>query len=228
MFSFLSILEFTLLNCPFLYLRSRLLSLKGLKHWLCLGCVILHIVTGLCTHYTNKTNRKYATNTHSNTKAIQKVKNVRAYSPRTCSVAADHWFMLLSVMLKSCLKQLYVGTCHVVSAKIAVAMAAPIENPADCEVRGFIRFLQADDILGYLAEEASFRLELFCFTTVHVRILPGRHKPFCVGNYIGTSSSILLTVRTWHRRTFSCFQNWRSTLLVNALKIMKTWSVLVE
>ena len=34
-------------------------------------------------------------------------------------------------------------------------MAVPIENPADCEVRGFVRFLQTDEILGYLAEEAS-------------------------------------------------------------------------
>ena len=49
-----------------------------------------------------------------------------------------------------------------VSAEIAVAMAVPIENPADCEVRGVIRFLQADEILGYLAEEATSRLELFC------------------------------------------------------------------
>ena len=55
--------------------------------------------------------------------------------------------------------QLYVGSCHVVSAKIAVALAMPIENPADCELRGVIRFLQGDDILGYLAEEASSRVE---------------------------------------------------------------------
>ena len=34
------------------------------------------------------------------------------------------------------------------------------------------------------------------------------------------------TVRTWHRRTFSCFQKWRSTLLVKALEIMKTWRML--
>ena len=40
-----------------------------------------------------------------------------------------------------------------ISADIAVAMAVPIETPADCEVRGVIRFLQADEILGYLAEE---------------------------------------------------------------------------
>ena len=53
--------------------------------------------------------------------------------------------------------QLYVGPYHVVSGEIAVAMAVPIENPADCEVRGVIRFLQADEILGYLAKEASSR-----------------------------------------------------------------------
>ena len=41
--------------------------------------------------------------------------------------------------------QLSVGPCHVVSAEIAVAMAVPIENPADCEVRG-ISFLQAESI----------------------------------------------------------------------------------
>ena len=45
-----------------------------------------------------------------------------------------------------------------VSAEIAVAMAVPIENPANCEVRGVIRFLQTDEILGYLAEEASSRV----------------------------------------------------------------------
>ena len=43
--------------------------------------------------------------------------------------------------------QLYVGPCHVVSAEIAVVMAVPIENPADCEVRGVNSFLQADEIL---------------------------------------------------------------------------------
>ena len=44
--------------------------------------------------------------------------------------------------------QLYVGSCHVVSAEIAVAMAVPSENPADCEMRGVIRFLLPDEILG--------------------------------------------------------------------------------
>ena len=126
-------------------------------------------------------------------------------------------------MLKGCLMQLYVGPYQVVSAEIAVAMAVPIENPAYCEVRGVIRFLQADEILGYLNENASSRVELFCCTTMHVRILPGRHKPCCVSNSIGTSSSILRTVGTWHRRSFSCFQKLRSTLLVNASQMMNTW-----
>ena len=46
-----------------------------------------------------------------------------------------------------------------VSAEIALAMVVPIENPADREVRGVIRFLQADVILGYLAEETTSRVE---------------------------------------------------------------------
>ena len=54
-----------------------------------------------------------------------------------------------------------------VSAEIAVAMAVPIDNPADCEVRGVIRFLQADEILGYLAEEASSRVKSFCCTAAY-------------------------------------------------------------
>ena len=118
--------------------------------------------------------------------------------------------------------QLYVGSCHVIglSAEVAVAIAVPIENPTDCEVPSVIRFLQAEGILRYLDEETSSRVELFRCTTVHVRILPGRHKPCCMSNSIGTSSSILRTIRTWHRRTFSCFQKW-STLLVNASQLMK-------
>ena len=43
-------------------------------------------------------------------------------------------------------------TFHVVSAEIAVSMTVPIGNPADCEVRGVIRFLQADEILSYVFE----------------------------------------------------------------------------
>ena len=87
--------------------------------------------------------------------------------------------------------KLYVGPCHGVSAEITVAMAASTENPTVCEAQGVIHFLEADEILGYLAEEASSRVELFCCTTMHVRILPGRYKPCCVSNSIGTSSSIL-------------------------------------
>ena len=54
---------------------------------------------------------------------------------------------------------------------------------ADWESRwlwGVIRFQQADEILGYLSEEASSRVEVFRCTTMHVRILPGIHKPCCV------------------------------------------------
>ena len=105
-------------------------------------------------------------------KAIQKVKTVCAYSPRTCFVAADHRFLVLC-HVENCLMQLYVGTFHVVSAEIAVIMTVPIENPADCEERCVIRFKQADEISDHLAEEASSRVELLCCTTMHVRILPG-------------------------------------------------------
>ena len=59
-----------------------------------------------------------------------------------------------------------------------------------------------------------------------LRILPNRHKPWCVSNSIGTSSSFHRIVRTWHRWTFSCFQKWRSTLLVNVQQMMKTWRML--
>ena len=101
--------------------------------------------------------------------------------------------------------KLYVGRYHMESAEIAVAMAVPIENPADCEVWGVIRFVQADEILDYLAEEASSHVELFCCTTMHVHILPARQKPSCVSNSIGTSLSILRTVQTWHRLIFFLF-----------------------
>ena len=42
-----------------------------------------------------------------------------------------------------------------VSAEIAVATAMPIENTADCEVRGVIHFLQTDEILGYLSRRSK-------------------------------------------------------------------------
>ena len=98
-------------------------------------------------------------------------------------------------MLKSCLVQLYVEHCHVVSAEIAVDMTVPINNLADCQVRDVILFLKANEILGYIAEEASSRVKLFCCTIMPVRILPSRHKSCCVNNFIGTSLSILRTVR---------------------------------
>ena len=70
--------------------------------------------------------------------------------------------------------QLHVGPCHMVSAERAIAMAVPTENPVDFEERGVISFLQSDEILGNLAEEASSRVELFSRMTMHDRILPGR------------------------------------------------------
>ena len=45
---------------------------------------------------------------------------------------------------ENCFMQLYVGPCHVVSEEVSVAIAVSVENPADCVVRGVIRFLQAD------------------------------------------------------------------------------------
>ena len=54
--------------------------------------------------------------------------------------------------VKKCLMKLYAGPCQVVSVEMAVAMAVTIENPAGCEVRGVISFLQAGEILGYLAK----------------------------------------------------------------------------
>ena len=44
---------------------------------------------------------------------------------------------------------------------VSAEMAVPIENPSDYEVRDANRFLQADEILGYLAKEASSRVQLF-------------------------------------------------------------------
>ena len=57
--------------------------------------------------------------------------------------------------VENCLMQLYVGTCHVVNAEISVAVAVPNYNPTDCEVRSVIRFLQANEILGYLAKRQA-------------------------------------------------------------------------
>ena len=140
------------------------------------------------------------------TKAIQKVKSVCAYSPRIYLLQLIIGFWC---DVENCLIQLYVGPSHVVSAEIAVAMAVPIENPADYQVPVVVRFLQADEILCFLAEVARSRVELFfCCTRMQVRILPGKHKAYCVCNSIGISSSILRKIWTWHRRTFSCYQKW--------------------
>ena len=114
------------------------------------------------------------------TKPIQKVKKVCAYSPRTCFCCSRSLFSGVQCDVENCLVQLHIGPCHVISAEITAAMAVQIENPADRDVRGVIRFLQADEILSYIAEEASSRVELFCCKTMHVRILPGRHTSLAV------------------------------------------------
>ena len=108
-------------------------------------------------------------------KAIQKVMNVCAYSPRTNFVCSRS--LVSGVQCEELPHAVFVGPYHVVSADIAEVMAVPIENPAYCEVRGVISFLQADEILVSLDDEARSRVELFCYTTMHVRILRGRHKP---------------------------------------------------
>ena len=50
-------------------------------------------------------------------RVIQEVKNVGAYNPRICFISG------VQCDVESCLMQLYVGPCHMVSAEIAVAMA---------------------------------------------------------------------------------------------------------
>ena len=90
------------------------------------------------------------------------------------------------------------------------------------------------DARCYSFSAGRLDLTLFCrrgklsrgIVLLHVHILPGRHKPCCVSNSIGTSLSILHTVRTWHGPTFFCFQKWRSILLANASQKMKTWRML--
>ena len=79
------------------------------------------------------------------TRAIQKVKNVFAYSPRTCYVGADHWFLVFIVMLKSCLMHLYVKPCYVVSAEIAVAI---IPFGLDLEQSDFSLFPKMEYLAG--------------------------------------------------------------------------------
>ena len=102
--------------------------------------------------------------------------------------------------------QLYVEPYHVVSAEVTVVIVVPIEKPADCEVRGVIRFLLGDEFLVYLTEAASSRVELLCCMTIHFRILPSRHKPCWLSNSIESSSSILRTVQTRHRGIFAVFK----------------------
>ena len=53
---------------------------------------------------------------------------------RSLFVAADHWFLAFSVMLKSCLMPLYVGPWHVVSAEIAVAIIPYKSGPGTVEL----------------------------------------------------------------------------------------------
>jgi len=48
----------------------------------------------------------------------------------------------------------------------------------------------------------------------------------CMMHSIGTHLTILPAVRTWHHRTFTSFRRWRSTLLVNDLQMMRTYSML--
>ena len=98
---------------------------------------------------------------------------------------------------------------------------------ADCEVRGVTRFLQADEILGYLAEKTSSSGIVLLYD--NARTNTARQTQALLREHsTGTSSSIHRTVRTWHRQIFSRFQKWWSTLLVNASQMMKTWRKLVE
>ena len=48
----------------------------------------------------------------------------------------------------------------------------------------------------------------------------------CMMHSIGTHLNIFPTVRTWHHRTFTSFRRWRSTLLVNDLQTIRTYSML--
>ena len=123
------------------------------------------------------------------------------------------------------LMQLYVGPCHVISAEIAVAMAADWEFRrlwgARCysfsagrwdlrlsSRRGQISrgiVLLHDNALSHTARQRQTLLrELF-----HWNIF--EHPPY---------SSDLAPY------DFSCFQKWRSTLLVNASQMMKIWRML--
>ena len=86
-----------------------------------------------------------------------------------------------------------------------------------CLTVGVIRFMQADEILSYLAEETSSRVKLFCCTTMHVRQTQAflreqfrwdifEHPPYSPD----LAPSGFLPVKNW------------ITLLVNASQMMKT------
>ena len=76
------------------------------------------------------------------------------------------------------------------------------------------------------AAEVNSHMALFWSMTMHAHILPGWHRPCCVMNSIGTHSTILHTVPTWHHRTFTSSWRWRSTLRVNDMQMMRTCSTL--
>ena len=76
------------------------------------------------------------------------------------------------------------------------------------------------------AAEANSHVALFWSMTMHAHIPPGWHRPCCVMNSIGTHSTILHTVWTWHHWTFTSSWRWRSTLLVNDMQMMRTCSTL--
>ena len=113
----------------------------------------------------------------SSTKAIQKVQFANLFCCGRLVVSS------VQCDVKKCLVQLYVGPCHVVSEEIAVAMAVPIENPADCEVRSdvFYRRIRSQVIL---TKRQALAWNYFVCKTMHFRILPERHKSCCVSNCI--------------------------------------------
>ena len=62
--------------------------------------------------------------------AIDNVKAEVLQNPAHLFFAAGHWFLVFSVMLKSCLIQLYVGPCHVLGAEIAGDIIPYTPDPA--------------------------------------------------------------------------------------------------
>ena len=141
------------------------------------------------------------------TRANQKVKNICAYSPRTCFVAADHWFLVYITVW--CWQLPHAAVRRTLSCGKCIDSC--VHGCDDWESRRlwgarYYSFSAGRWDLRLSCEEASSRLELFCCATMHVRVLSDRHKPCCMSNSIGTSSTILRIIRTWHHRTFSCFQ----------------------